>query len=161
MKKLWIGIAAGLLVLAIAGGSFWGGTLYGRSQARQAGGRFTAGGFGERGGQFPGGQFSGTPGVMMTRQAGRGDTAQPAGGVVGTIQSIEGQVLVIDSTEGTITVETTDTTLIEKTMPVSVDDLEVDEQVIVMGRRNDDGSITARSIQPLRALQFGQPAGGQ
>jgi hypothetical protein len=83
------------------------------------------------------------------------------GSVTGTIQSIEGQALVIDSREGTIRVETTDTTLIEKTMPVSIDDLEVDEQVIVMGRQNDDGSITARSIQPLRALQFGQPAEGQ
>jgi len=142
-----------LVALAIGAGAFWAGMSYGRSQANQAGGRFPREGFGEQGGQFPG--------AMMTRQVGRGDTAQLSGGVMGTIQSVEGQVLVIDSSEGTIRVETTDTTLIEKTMPVGIDDLEVDEQVIVMGRRNDDGSITARSIQPLRAPQIGQPAGGQ
>jgi hypothetical protein len=158
MKKLWIGIGAGLLVLAIAGGSFWGGTLYGRSQASRTAQRFFQQGAGDRAGQFPGGQF---PGARVTRQVGQGDTPAMAGGVIGTIQSIEGQTLTIESTDGTIKVETTDTTLIEKTMPVTINDLAVDEQVIVMGRENDDGSITARSIQPLRAAQFGQPAGGQ
>jgi hypothetical protein len=158
MKKLWIGIGAGLLVLAIAGGSFWGGTIYGRAQASRTAQRFFQEGFGDRAGQFPGGQFSG---ARATRQAGQGDAPAMAGGVLGTIQSIEGQTLTIESTDGTIQVETTDTTLIEKTMPVTIDDLEIDEQIIVMGRENDDGSITARSIQPLRAPQFGQPAGGQ
>lgn len=158
MKKLWIGIAAGLLVLAIAGGSFWGGTVYGRSQASRAAQRFFQEGFGDRTGQFQGGQF---PGARGTRQVGQGDASVTAGGTMGTIQSIEGQTLTLESTDGTIKVETTDTTLIEKTMPVTINDLEVDEQVIVMGRQNDDGSITARSIQPLRAPQFGQPAGGQ
>jgi hypothetical protein len=153
MKKVWIGIAAALLVLAIGGGSFWAGMSYGRSQASGPSGRFSRGGFGERGGQIPD--------AMMTRQVGQGSAAQLGGGVMGTIQAIEGGVLVINSSEGTIRVETTDTTLIEKTMPVGVDDLEVDEQVVVTGRRNDDGSITARSIQPLRSPLFGQPPGGQ
>ncbi|MFL7811757.1 MAG: DUF5666 domain-containing protein [Anaerolineae bacterium] len=158
MKKLWIGIGAGLLVLAVAGGSFWGGTVYGRLQASRTAQRFFQEGFGDRAGQFPGGQF---PSSRGTRQAGQGNAFSAAGGVVGTIQSIEGQTLTLESTDGTIKVETTDTTLIEKTMPVTIDDLEVDEQVIVMGRENDDGSITARSILPLRAPQFGQPAGGE
>jgi hypothetical protein len=158
MKKVWIGIAAGMLVLAIAGGCFWGGTLYGRSQASRTAQRFFQQGAGDRAGQFQGGQF---PGARVTRQVGQGDTSPLAGGIIGTIQSIDGQILTIESTDGTVKVETTDTTLIEKTMPVTIDDLEVDEQVIVTGRQNDDGSITARSIQPLRAPQFGQPAGGQ
>ena len=153
MRKVWIGTAAGLLVLAIAGGAFWAGMSYGRSQASQAGGQFPREGFGERGGQVPE--------VMMTRQVGRGDAAQLGSGVTGTIQAIEGEVLVINTSEGTIRVETTDTTLIEKVMAVGVNDLEVDEQVVVLGRQNDDGSITARSIQPLRAPQTGQPPGGQ
>jgi len=153
MKRVWFGIAAVLLALAIAGGSFWAGMSYGRSQARPAGGRFPREGFGEGGGQVPG--------AMLTRQAGRGGVTQSGDGIRGTIQAIEGEVLVISASEGTIRVETTDTTLIEKTMPVGVDELEVDEQVVVLGRRNDDGSITARSIQPLRGLQIGQPPGGQ
>ena len=153
MKKVWIGTAAVLLALAIAGGSFWAGMSYGRSQAAPAGGRFPREGFGERGGQVPD--------AMLTRQAGREDATQLGSGIRGTIQSIEGEVLIINAGEETIRVETTDTTLIEKYMAVGVDDLEVDEQVIVLGRRNDDGSITARSIQPIRVPQFGQPPGGQ
>ena len=153
MKKVWIGIAAGVLVLAIAGGSFWGGMVYGKAQqANQFSERFSAGRFGAQGGQFPE--------AMVTRQAGRGNAAS-AGGVMGTIQSIEGSVLVIESNEGTIRVQTTDTTLIEKTMPVGVEDLAVDEQVVVAGVRNDDGSITARSVTPIRFPQAGQPVGGQ
>jgi hypothetical protein len=153
MKKVWIGTAAVLLVLAIGGGAFWAGMSYGRSQAGPAGGRFPGEGFGERGGQVPD--------AMMTRRVGRGAATQLGGGVAGTIRAIEGEVLVINASEGTIRVETTDTTLIEKYMAVGVDDLEVDEQVVVLGRRNDDGSITARSIQLLRAPQTGQPPGGQ
>jgi hypothetical protein len=153
MKKVWIGIAAVLLALAIAGGSFWAGMSYGRSQARPAGGRFPQGGFAE--------WSSPVPDAMLTRQAGRGDATQLGTGVRGTIQAIEGEVVVINASEGTIRVETTDTTLIEKYVAVGVDDLEVDEQVVVLGRRNDDGSITARSIQPLRGPQFGQPPGEQ
>ena len=149
MKRIWIGIVAVLFVLAVGGGAFWAGMSYGRSQVTPFGGRSPRGGFGE-----PGGQFTGP---MMTRQARQGDTTQRGSGTMGTIQSIEGDVVIIDTREQTIRVETTDTTLIEKYMPVSVNDLEVDEQVIVTGRQNQDGSITARSIQLLRAPQFGQP----
>jgi hypothetical protein len=154
MKKVWVGIIAGVLVFAIAGGSFWGGMVYGRSQASQAGVPFSREGFTGRGG----GQF---PGAMVTRQAGQGDATQLGNGVMGTIQEIDGQVLVINTGQETVRVQVSDTTLIQKTMPVGIDALEVDEQVIVMGRQNDDGSITARSIQPFRAPQFGQPSGGQ
>ena len=53
LKKVWIGIAAGVLVLAIAGGAFWGGMVYGKSQASQAAVPFSGEGFPGRGGQFP------------------------------------------------------------------------------------------------------------
>jgi len=153
MKKLWIGIGATLLVLAIAGGSFWGGAIYGRSQASLAGALFDREGFAGRAGQFRE--------AMGTRQATRGGTTQLGDGVMGTIEEIDGQVLVIDTNDGTIRVQVADTTLIQKTVPVGIDALELDEQVLVLGRKNDDGSITARSIQPFQAPQFGQPAGGQ
>ena len=153
MKKVWIGIAAGVLVLAIAGGAFWGGMVYGKAQqARQFSEQFAGGRFGAPG--------EGFPGAIATRQVGREGPAG-AGGVMGTIQSIEGSVLVIASDEGTIRVQTSDTTLIEKTMPVGVADLAVDERVIVSGVRNDDGSITARSVTPIQFRQMGQPGGGQ
>jgi hypothetical protein len=98
---------------------------------------------------------------MVTRQAGRAAATQLGDGVMGTIQEIDGQVLVINTGQETVRVQVGDTTLIQKTMPVGIDALEVDEQVLVMGRKNEDGSITARSIQPFRAPQFGQTSGGQ
>jgi hypothetical protein len=46
----------------------------------------------------------------------------------------------------------------EKYVAVNVGDLEVSEQMVVSGSRNDDGSFTARSIRSLRALPSA-PAG--
>jgi len=153
MKKVWIIIGAVVLVLAVGGGAFWAGMAVGRSQAVQPGGRFGSEGFRTWNGQLPEG--------MVTRQVRQRDDTQAGGNIRGTIQSIEGNTLIINTGDGTITVEATDTTLIEKVMSVGVGDLEIDEQVVVSGRQNDDGSITARSIQPLRVPQFGQPQGGQ
>ena len=153
MKKVWIGIGAVLIVLAVGGGAFWAGMAFGRSRAVQSGETFGPGGFRQWNGQLPEG--------MVTRQVRQRDDTRAGGNVRGTIQSIEGNTLVINTGNETITVETTDTTLIEKVMSVGVGDLEIDEQVVVSGRENDDGSITARSIQPLRVPQIGQPQGGQ
>ena len=60
-------------------------------------------------------------------------------------------------------VKTTETTLIQKNMDVDISALETGEQVMVMGARNDDGSITARSIQAMRLPQVppSGEAGGQ
>jgi hypothetical protein len=65
--------------------------------------------------------------------------------------------LVISTDEGTIRVHTTDTTLIEKYVSVNPGDLEIGEQVVVSGSRNDDGCLTARSIRSMRGFQFLQP----
>jgi hypothetical protein len=72
---------------------------------------------------------------------------------MGTIEQVEGTTLVITTDTGSVRVQTSDTTLIEKTMSVGVGDLRVGERVMVSGSKNDDGSYTARSIQSLR----GQP----
>jgi hydrogenase maturation factor len=66
---------------------------------------------------------------------------------MGTIKAVEGDTLVVTTEKGEIRVQTTDTTLIEKSMALEVGDLEVGEQVMVSGSQNDDGSITARSIR--------------
>jgi len=60
----------------------------------------------------------------------------------------------VNTQEGTLRVRTTDTTLIQKVMLVGVEELETGEQVLVAGSRDEDGTITARSIQPARAMQF-------
>lgn len=81
------------------------------------------------------------------------------GGLMGTIKQVDGNTLVITTDSGDVRVQATDTTLIEKTMPVNVGDLKVDERVIVSGTKNDDGSYTARSIQSVRGMQA--PGSGQ
>jgi len=83
------------------------------------------------------------------------------GGTMGTIEGIEGDGLVISTEEGTIRVQTTETTLIEKSMTVKVGDLEVGESVVVSGSRNDDGSLTARSIRSMQGFMLQQPQHSQ
>ena len=153
MKKAWIGVAVVLLVVAVGAGAFWAGMSYGKSQAEQDLASLMQERMGARGGQFPGaGQFP---------QGMQGDTTPSGGGIRGTIEAVEGDTLVINSDEGIIRVQTVDTTMIEKNMPVGVGDLEVGEMVVVSGPQNDDGSITARSIMSMRAFQFDQSQGGE
>jgi len=149
-----------LVLAAVGGGAYYYGTKIGENRvlqnpqlifqqmrAGQGGGQFQ--------GQFPGqgAAPSGTPQV-----GGRG-TVMQGGGLMGTIKQVDGNTLVITTDSGDVRVQATDTTLIEKTMPVNVGDLKVDERVIVSGTKNDDGSYTARSIQSVRGMQA--PGSGQ
>jgi hypothetical protein len=132
---------------------------YGKSQAEQDVMGLIQGRMGDRGGRVP---VQG-----MFPQEGQGDAPQfgegmmGAMGTMGTIEAVEGETLVINSAEGIIRVQTTDTTLIQKNMPVGVGDLEIGEAVVVSGPQNDDGSITARSVMSVGAFRFGQPSGGE
>jgi len=159
MKKIWIGLAVALLVVAVGGGAFWAGMSYGKSQARQDVVGLMQERFGARGGQFPGpGQLP--EGSQLPQQEGQGDITSFGGGIRGTIEAVEGETLVINTDEGIVKVQTTDTTLIEKNMSVGVGDLEVGEMVVVSGPQNDDGSITARSVMSIRAFRLDQPQEG-
>ena len=78
---------------------------------------------------------------------------------MGTIEEIQGNTLVLSTQDGTVRVQTSDTTLIEKFTSVGLLELKVGEQVMASGTKNDDGSYTARSIQSLRG--FGGATPGQ
>ena len=137
-----------VVVLLVAGGSFFGGTVYGKAQAQT---QLAA----RRQGVFPGaggnGQFTGQPGANA-RAGGQG-------GIFGQIESIADGVLVIKDNNGKQTqVKVTDTTLIEKQAAVKLTDLAIGETVIVSGSQGADGTITARSVQSAPAGRFG--AGG-
>jgi hypothetical protein len=149
MNRVGMIVIAVVVIAAIAGGAFWAGTRVGENRAVQDPTRLFQQRARGEGGQFP--IPSGTPAAGLRGNVGMG------GGTVGTIEGIEGDTLVLSTDEGTIRVQTTDTTLIEKTMTVEVGDLEVGEQVIASGSRNDDGSLTARSVRSMRGLQFAQP----
>jgi len=137
MRKILIGVAALLVVLVVGGGSFWAGMRVGENRVMQDPARFLQRLRGQ-GGQFPG--------MVGTPQAGR-EGAPFGGGIMGTIEAVEGDTLLVTTEEGEVRVHTTETTLIEKYTAVGVGELEVGEQVMVAGSQNDDGSVTARSIR--------------
>jgi hypothetical protein len=144
--KIVLGV---LLVVAIAGGSFYGGMVYGGSQAQPefpmlGDAEGMPGGRGQFG-AFPGGQ----PGT------GRGEiTSAQGGSLFGEIQSIaNGEMVIVDQSGEQVQIHVTDTTLIQKQADVTLADLQEGDTVIISGSRGDDGSITARTLQV-------SPAGG-
>ena len=137
MKKTVIIIVALLVLIAVVAGSFWAGMSFGQARANQAREQFRG----------PGGQV---PGLFGTPQPGQRGAGRLGGGIMGTIEAVEGDTLIVTTQEGEISVQTTDTTMIEKYTTVAISDLETGERVVVSGTRQDDGSYTARSIRVLQ-----------
>jgi len=137
-RTVWI-ILGIVVLLLVAGGSFFGGTVYGKNQAQTALAARRPGGLGGANGQ---------PGANG-RTGGQG-------GIFGQIESIGDGVLVIKDNNGKQTqVKVTDTTLIEKQAAVKLTDLAAGETVIVSGSQGADGTVTARSVQVAPAGRFG------
>jgi hypothetical protein len=121
--------ALALVGVAIAGVSFYGGTLYAKGNAgfRPGGtGTFTQSNFGSRGGMRGGaGGFSG-----------------------GQILSMDSSSLTVKGPDGsTRIILLSASTTVMKTSSGSVADLSVGDEVSVTGAANSDGSITANAIQ--------------
>jgi hypothetical protein len=154
MKRGLIALVAVLVLAAVGVGAFYYGTKVGEKRVlANPQLLFQQMRAGQEGGQFQGQGVapSGTP------QAGQRSFQAAAGGLMGTIEKVEGNTVVITTDSGSVTVQTSDTTLIEKTVSVGVADLTVGERVIVSGTKNDDGSYTARSIQSVRGMQSTGP----
>ncbi len=144
-------IVLGIVVLVIvAGASFYGGMLYGQGQAQASGARA----FVRNNGQgFPGG-YGFNPGQ------GQGNRGQ-GGGVFGQVTQIgDGFMVVTDNNGVENKVLVTDTTLIEKNASVKLGDIATGEMVMVSGSKASDGTYTARSVQVAPAGRFGGPGGG-
>ena len=141
-------IALGTIVLlALVAGSFYGGTLYGKQQARAS----LPEALWQRMGTMGRGDVSGAD----AHQSGFGRFDAQGGGLIGQIEEIDGDSLIITNMGGQQTrVQVTETTLIEKYASVTVAELEPGEQVVVSGSENEDGSITARSVQVAPAGRF-------
>lgn len=131
-----------LMALAAAGGYLYG-TRVGEARAnavRQAffqerfGGQVGQGTgfFGTGGGQFP----LGTPG--------------PGGlgrGVTGEVTSVQGNTITLTTSDGPIQVSITEQTILRKVTDFSLDELQPGEQVVVIGDRDSQGNLVARSVQ--------------
>lgn len=143
MNRIAIIVFGVLVVAAIAAGSFYGGMVYGKNQAQADLPAFVNAG-GVAGGR---GQF-GTPPGAQDGTAGGQFAGRQGGMLFGEIQAVgNGELTVTDQTGESIQVIVADTTLIQKQAEVTLADLEVGETVVISGNRDDDGSITARSLQ--------------
>jgi hypothetical protein len=143
-------VLVALLAAVIAGGSFYGGMVYGQGQ-QQATSAVAGGAAGAQDLAGPGGM---QPGGQMGAGSGQG------GMLAGEILSIEGGALTLEDQSGSeIQVHVTDTTLIQKQAEVSVNDLQEGETVLVSGSQEADGSITARMVQVSSADGLGMPGG--
>jgi hypothetical protein len=150
MSKGLYTVLAVVLVLVIAAGSFYGGMLFGKSQAAGATAQraaFAAGSL------PPGAQAIGGEGQAGARSNRAGNM------VMGTIKEIgDGSLILTDANGKDTPVKVTDTTLIEKNASVKLADLAPGETLMVSGSAAADGTITARSLQVAPQGRF-SPAG--
>ena len=156
MNRIVMIVLGVVAVAAIAAGSFYGGMVYGKNQAQADLPTFVdAEGMPAGRGQF---------GTLPEGQLGvdRGQFAGRQGGMLfGEIQTIgSGELTITDPNGEQVQVYVADTTLIQKQAEVTLADLEVGETVVISGNRDDDGNITARSLQVSSGEGFfGQPGG--
>ena len=164
MKKILIAVGAILLAGAIAAGSFWGGMAYQTNQANQAranflntrgltdGGQLPANGGGVPAGGFPGGgapngQNPGFPGGGAPNGQNPGFIG--GGGTIGQVKTIDGNVMTISTAQNVTSVNLTDTTQVEKTVSGAISDLQPGMQVMVTGKKDASGNITASQVSIL------------
>ena len=133
-KKLFIAFL--ISVIIIAGGAFYGGMIYGKNKTAQGIGQ-------ERQQRFQqmGASAAGAMGGRFGNQAGNNFVA-------GDIISKDDKSITIKLQDGgSKIVFFSDTTKIDKFTAGSSSDLEVGKTVMVSGKANQDGSVTAQSIQ--------------
>ncbi len=142
-KRIPLVLGSIVLMLAIGGGSFYGGMLYQQTRIAAIRNQFFGGRGGDNGGNGGGGG-GGTGG------GGTGGGAFGAGGgrgQFGTIKSIDGNTLTVSTPQSEIKVKLTDTTQIEKLVTGAVGDLAVGDRIVVRGDSDSSGTITANSVQ--------------
>ncbi|MET0729166.1 MAG: DUF5666 domain-containing protein [Acidimicrobiales bacterium] len=91
--------------------------------------------------------------------------AGPGLGARGTITSIEGSTITVESEDPsgsstTTTVETTADTTVTESIEGSLDDLDVGDRVVAVGEDGDDGGLVASTISEGDGAGFGQGPGG-
>ena len=94
-----------------------------------------------------------------------GGGAGPGLGARGTITSIEGSTITVESEDPsgsstTTTVETTADTTVTESIEGSLDDLDVGDRVVAVGEDGDDGGLAASTISEGDGAGFGQGPGG-
>ena len=154
IKKILIIAGAVLLAAAIAGGSFYGGMAYQRSQVNNIRDQFLR----ERGLEGDPSQAGGFPGAngdLTNRPAG----GFPGGGITGQVKSITGNTLSLSTPQDVTTVTLSDETTIEMASAATASDIQPGQQVMVTGTRDNDGNITAVRVYILGSAAPGEAQG--
>lgn len=141
MNKKNIAIVA-LVVIAVAGGAFYGGTAYSKGKTPPAG-------------NFPGGQnvTAEQRRQLMQNGGGFGGGGMRGANAAGGFAS--GEIIRIDDKSITVKLQDggskiiflSESTTVSKTTAGHKGDLVVGEQVMVNGTANSDGSVTAQTVQ--------------
>ena len=144
----------GVAMIALLGGILIGQHTGGPERAAD----FTRSGSQAQNGQGPRGE-----GGQQDRPGQLGKVTRPGalGGLtVGTIQSIDGDTIIVKLLDGsTVTVKTTTSTKVAKTAESSVSDLKAGETLMVRGEKDASGSVSATSISEGANRFFGARPG--
>ena len=159
MNKSMVVILVIVALLAVGGGAFYGGTVYGKGQAEAAQPNQAA--FMQQRLAGRGGQLPAEGGWPAGDQAGIIGQGVMRGGTTGTLERVDGNTLIVTTADGPVRVLVTDDTLIQTVAQIGLLDLEMGTTITVNGARNDDGSIMARTILPAGDFGFALPIGGQ
>lgn len=135
-------------VAVVAGGlGFYGGMTHGKNmRLMRPGGPFGA----DRAGGNMGGMTvtTGPGGNRVFRSAMPGSMGVTGNAVIGEVLSKDDRSITVKLPDGgSKIVFTAESTKVSKPTDVSLNDVEVGQSVVVAGRANDDGSMTAESIQ--------------
>jgi predicted acylesterase/phospholipase RssA len=132
-----ISLIVAVILGSAIGGALAGGVAIGKSQGRTEARQGLLSQFG---------QSSSTTGQGNTQSQGNNTIFSSGLGTVGTVEKIEGNVITLRTTTGTVTVNIANSTLIQKTQQGSLADISTGESITVSGSENADGSIEARRI---------------
>jgi hypothetical protein len=88
-----------------------------------------------------------------------------AGGIAGTVEQVEGNLVTVNTPQGPLQVTVSEETLIQRFAQGTVADLQAGMQVTIAGQRNEDG-VQAQSILitpegSLGMFRIGSPPGSQ
>jgi hypothetical protein len=142
-------ITPALVLVAVLGIGIFGGVLIGQNTASSS----QAAGPGQGGQTAPGGGTGGT--------APDGATGGMGGFTSGTIVSVEGTTIVLETSDGEqVTVNTSDDTSVTTTEESDVASLATGDTLTVVGEADDAGDVTASTITEGATTGFGGMGGG-
>jgi hypothetical protein len=134
MKRFIVYLVVAVLVGGVIGGALIGGIAIGKSQGREE----VTQELQNRTGQFTSGQQSG-----FTPPAG---STFIRGGTMGTVEKIEGGIITVTTTNGSVKIVTSSSTTVQKMAGGTLTDIKIGDTISIAGESQDDGSIQASSI---------------